>query len=615
MAAPATGRFRGGWPAVADRGGRESVGFRQLSARGAGSMNKFLLLAFGCLLSLILPVHASGVSDFALIDHQGKFHQLSRYADREAVVLYMHSSQCATSKATLPKFLSLQEKMAGEPVEFMVMMADSGQTRSNVAAMAQRRGINLPILFDESQLITRELGFNVASEVVVIDPERMEVLYRGAVDGNGANASLAAAVPPSVAPRSTHLERVLFSILEGRPLLTPGPPADGMSLALDRLQSLKEREISYTDDVVPILKRRCTGCHQENGTAPWAMSSHRVVKGWSAMIRETLLTRRMPPGQIDPRHVDRFADVHHITSREKATLVEWIENGALRDGEEDPLAEQEPAGPEWALGEPDLVVEFPEQNVPAKGVIDYIFTPVEIDIDEDKWVSAYEFNIGNRAALHHVVAYTQNERQQRQNSSRGGSRTNFGGYAPGRQHVVFDDNTGILLKKDMRFMIQFHYTTIGREVTDQTSLGLYFRDTPPERNLSRTAVMNGEFVIPPGARNHRVTATTTIPRDSWLYSFAPHMHYRGRDIRFFALYPDGGSEELLSIPNFQHNWQMVYRLREPVHLPAGTVVVADGGYDNSALNPLNPDPSQEVTWGDQVWDEMFITWMRISEVE
>jgi len=207
----------------------------------------------------------------------------------------------------------------------------------------------------------------------------------------------------------------------------------------------------------------------------------------------------------------------------------------------------------------------------------------------------------------------QDEKQQRQNQSGGGSRTNFGGYAPGREYVSFDENTGILLQEDMRFMVQFHYTTVGKPIVDVTRIGLYFHDSAPDFPLARTAVMDGEFVIPPGAADFAVTARAIIETDSFLYNIAPHMHYRGKRVKYRAEYPDGSSEELLSIPNFQHNWQMIYKLREPKFLPAGTTIVADGAFDNSSMNPLNPDPAQEVRWGDQVWDEMFIAWMRVSE--
>src|SRR5690606_28862696 len=166
------------------------------------------------------------------------------------------------------------------------------------------------------------------------------------------------------------------------------------------------------------------------------------------------------------------------------------------------------------------------------------------------------------------------ERQQRQNASGGGSRTNFGGYAPGREYVEFDEGTGVLLQKDMRFMVQFHYTAIGRPVVDVTRIGLYFHDKPPALPLARTAVMNGEFVIPPGVEDYPVIARATIARDSYLYNLAPHIHYRCKRVKYSAEYPDGTVEDILSIPHFQHNWQMIFRLHEPKFLPAGTVIVA-----------------------------------------
>lgn len=557
----------------------------------------------GLLIVLWLPSRAWAVGDFALLDQQGDFHQLSRYRDSEAVVLFMHQPSCPISTAQLERFAVMREHFRGEPVQFFVLVAEHGVDREQMQYAMQALSSDLDVLMDTSQLVTDTLPFERAAEAVVVDPARMEMLYHGAFDLHSSH-------------RDRHheplLQGIVEAVLDDRPVPDHSPESAGSPLALSALSAVQNDPPSYSGDVVPILERHCIDCHREGGSAPWAMDSHGAVQGWSSMIRETLLTRRMPPGQIDPRHADRFADLHHIPDGEKARLVTWIDNGARRDGEEDPLEQIEPRESEWALGEPDLVVNFPVQEIPATGVMDYRFVPVEIDLSEERWVRAYEFNIGNEAALHHVIAYTQDARQQRQNSSRGGSRTNFGGYAPGREYVLFDEDTGIRLTRDMRFMIQFHYTAIGRALTDETSIGLYFHDEPPERSLTRTAVMNGDFVIPPGVREHQVVATAEIGEDSYLHSFAPHMHFRGKYIHFYAEYPDGERENLLSIPNFQHNWQMVYSLREPFFLPAGTMVIAEGGFDNSSLNPLNPDPRQSVRWGDQVWDEMFITWMRVS---
>lgn len=566
---------------------------------------KLLLLSA----SVTLSGHAS--TDFGLIDQQGKFHQLSRYADHKAVVLYKYSGACPESKAGLSRLAELRSAFGEDDVKFLVLVSDSDASRAGLTEFAERRGFDFPFLLDESQLVTEALGYQRASEVLVMDPGRTRVLYQGALDSAEALAAL-----PKGADGGTgmYLGAVLRAVIDERPVPSYVEVTAGMELPFDRLQYYRSTEISYVDEVAPVLERRCVDCHRENGVAPWSMDSHRMVQGWSSMIRETLLTRRMPPGQIDHKYNERFVDVHYITDDEMATLIHWTQQGARFDGDVDPLRLIEPKQSEWALGEPDMIVDLPPQHVPATGVLEYVFAPVELGLSEDKWVSGYAFDIGDKSALHHVIVYTQDSRQQRQNASRGGSRTNFGGYAPGREYVAFDDDTGILLRRDMRFMIQFHYTTVGREMVDKTRLGLYFHDTPPGNRLVRTAVMNGDFVIPPGVQDHPVRGEAIISRDSLLYSFAPHMHFRGKHVRFTANYPDGTTEELLSIPNFQHNWQMVYRLKEPVSLPAGTVIVADGGFDNSHLNPLNPDPSQEVRWGDQVWDEMFIAWMRISEV-
>jgi peroxiredoxin len=556
---------------------------------------------------------ASSVPDFALIDQNGRFYQLSRFVDQRVVVVLAFQRDSDSGQSVLAEFVSLSRRYQGAPVQFMVLVTDSSETRESLKELSSTLGTEIPFLLDESQLIADALKVRSVGEVLVIDPLELAALYRGDLglfNIGAADQALAASLPGV----TSYLHYVVHSILRNEnftenPVASEGPPLD-----LDKLIPHRSVEISYETQVAPILIQRCVSCHKPSGMAPWAMDSHLMVQGWSKMIRETLLTRRMPPGQIDPAFASNYVDVHHITDAEMSVLIAWIDSGALRDEKmPDPLSDILPDASPWTLGEPDLIVDFPEQAIPATGVLEYVFVPLEIGLTEDRWVSAYEFDVGDKTALHHVILYTQDSRQRRQNASGGGSRTNFGGYAPGREYVVLDADTGILLKRDMRFMIQFHYTAVGRELVDKSRLGLYFRDTPPKRELVRTAVMNGDFVIPPGTREFPVSASTLIAKDSYLYSFAPHMHFRGKHIRFSARYPDGSYENLLSIPNFQHNWQMVYRLRDPVVLPAGTEIVAEGAFDNSRYNPMNPDAGQTVSWGDQVWDEMFITWMRIAE--
>ncbi len=549
------------------------------------------------------------VGDFALLDQHGTFHQLSRYSRSNALVIYVYSRQSDSTNSSLDKLAVLRERYRDRGIEFLLLDPDADDRGSLVIEALGSSSENFPVLLDSSQLVSRSLGIRLFGEVLVIDPETMTLVYRGAIDSRAGEMSTGADSSQS----RNYLDEVLSAISLGGEPIGDMPWSHGKQIQYLVDSNSAYSKVSYADQVVPVLERRCIGCHRDGGVAPWSMDSHKMVQGWAPMIRETLMTRRMPPGQIDDYFLPNFEDVHFITDEEKSILVSWIDQGAVFDGDLDPLTTLPAQESEWALGEPDLIVEFPPQEIPASGVLGYKFVPVEIGLDRDRWVRAYEFDIGDKTVLHHVVAYTQDARQQRQNQSGGGSRTNFGGYAPGREYVTFDEGTGILLEEDMRFVVQFHYTTVGKAVTDVTRLALYFHDTPPALPLIRTAVMDGEFVIPPGAPDHVVVARAEIVSDSYLYNIAPHMHYRGKRVKYRAEYPDGTTEELLSIPNFQHNWQMIYKLREPKLLPAGTVIVAEGAFDNSALNPLNPDPTQEVRWGDQVWDEMFIAWMRLSE--
>lgn len=550
---------------------------------------------------------AREVGDFALIDHAGVFHQLSRYSDSKVIVLYSYGADCDVALAAVEKLNFLDHKYKERGIRFFMIDSILEDSRLGVRESLGSQN-TIPVLMDTSQLVSYSLSISRTGEVLVINPQSMQLLYRGALDSR----AVAAALGTTDRISRNYLDEVLSAVLLDGPEVPDVTWRGGHKIAYEDV-GLEAARVSYVDEVVPILQARCQGCHQDDGVAPWSMNSHQMVAGWAPMIRETLLTLRMPPGQIDETYVDKFVDVHTVTNEEKRTLVKWIDDGALIGGANDPLQNLQPETSGWSLGEPDLIVEFPSQEIPASGVLDYKFVPVEIGLEEDRWVRAYEFDIGDRSVLHHVVAYTQDAKQQKQNSSGGGSRTNFGGYAPGRAHVEFDENTGVLLEKDMRFMVQFHYNTIGRAAVDVTRIGLYFQDTKPEFPLSRTAVMDGEFVIPAGDADFDVSARAVISKDSYLYNIAPHMHLRGKRVKYRAEYPDGTREDLLSIPNFQHNWQMVYRLKEPKLLPAGTVIVAEGAFDNSANNKLNPDPTQDVRWGDQVWDEMFIAWMRVSE--
>jgi len=317
------------------------------------------------------------------------------------------------------------------------------------------------------------------------------------------------------------------------------------------------------------------------------------------VIRESIMTKRMPPGQIDNYYLHRFKSVNHLTTTEETFLIHWINAGTPKDDGEDPLSKPLKPIPEWTLGKPDMILYVPRQEIPATGVLPYRHIPIDVELDEDKWIKGYEFKPSNRSVVHHIIAST----LKKQGGGRRG--TMLGAYVPGKEPITYHD-AGFLLGKDEDFIMEMHYTTNGKATSDSTQLGLYFHDSPPKRLVRVGTNMNTSFVIPPHAKDHKVSAKVEIKRDTYLYYVFPHMHYRGSRMDYTLKFPDGSSDKIISVPNYRFNWQMDYTLKEPIFLPAGTVIASDGAFDNSRMNKYNPDPDAEVRWGQQSWEEMFI---------
>ena len=305
----------------------------------------------------------------------------------------------------------------------------------------------------------------------------------------------------------------------------------------------------------------------EGGIAPFAMNSHQMVQGWSPMIREVLYTKRMPPGQIDNEYVHDFRDVAHITVEETQTLVNWIENGAKNTDDADPLAEYSPELVKWAYGEPDMVIPVPPQQIPATGVQDYRNIPLALDLEEDIWVKAVEFEAGDPTVLHHIIAfaYGPNGMNQFEILNQG---IGLGAYAPGNEINTYPGNSGFPLKAGGGLFLQLHYTTSGKETTDASEIALYL--WMKSQSVRFLADLRRRISTSRPSRSDTRWWQPKFRKDSYIIMLGPHMHYRGHDANFTLVYPDGSSEEVLNVPNYQFNWQKVYDFKDPKFVPAGT---------------------------------------------
>ena len=306
-------------------------------------MKNVSLLKITLVSLLLIPAFSNAVDrvgDFSLLDQEGNYHGMSWYGDHAAVALLVQANGSAATAAALPAFDALKTTYDSQGVEFLMINPIGGQDRAELQAQVAEYGVEIPVLVDDARVISAALGIEKTGEVLIFNPKSFTVEYRGAIAG---------------------LEAAIQEILAGDNVSTPLLAASGEAVTFPT-----QAAVSYTRDIAPVLAEACASCHREGGVAPFAMDSHAMVQGWSPVIREVLMTKRMPPGQID-RHIGEFVNDRLIDVADIRNIIAWADAGAAKDGDTDPLAELTWPTSKWANGEPDLILDIPATTVPATG--------------------------------------------------------------------------------------------------------------------------------------------------------------------------------------------------------------------------------------------------------
>lgn len=537
-------------------------------------------------LRLLEGLVSKDVPNFRLLDVEGRAHELFYHWEAAAVVLVLAGDNLESlqlQQAELDRLRALQTSR----VRHFILT-----TRSDPAQRERARqtvGTGFPgwtVLEDEGGVVSRQLGSGTTPEVLVLDTARWTRAYRGQLADMWDDH------------RRGWAEDALVAVLNSRPVVVRETRVSGEALPPG------PDPAEYSKDVAPLLQAHCVRCHSPGNIAPWAMTRHADIQERAALIKDEILTRRMPPWHADP-HGAALANNELIAPLDLARLVDWLDRGAPRGEGNDPLADEVPPPPaDWPLGTPDHILRTRSYSLPASGIIDYKYEIAISPFPTNVWLRAAVVKPGNRRAVHHVLVFSGGFAEL--TALQGGLAGYFAAFVPGQAQDPFPEGTGKLLKAGDLMVWQLHYTATGQPETDRTELGLYLHPTPPNRELRTTAAFDTSFVIPPGARDHAITADHVLQQDVVLYEMSPHMHYRGNRFRFDVIWPDQRRETLVNVPYYRFDWQSLYRLKEPLRLPAGTRIVCDGGWDNSPANPYNPDPGQAVSFGEQSWEEMFI---------
>jgi peroxiredoxin len=539
------------------------------------------------------PQDAKTIASFTLPDAAGKAWSLADHKGKNATVVFFLGTQCPINNSYAPRLAELYKNYAEKGVGFVAINSNVHDTDKEIAAHAQKFGIPFPVLRDAKQQIADVFGAQRVPEAFVLDAG-LKLVYQGRIDDQ---FGIGYTRPQ---PTQTELIAALDEVLAGKKVSQPKTEAAGCFITRAPKAKSSTASVTYAKDVSRIMQSRCQECHRPGQIGPMPLLTYDDASDWSAMIREVVSEKRMPPWHADPKH-GHFSNDRSLTKQEFDTLLAWIDQGCPKGDEKD-LPEPRKFADEWNIGKPDIVLTMPNAyKVPAeapKGGIPYQHFMVKTNFKEDTYVQGIECKPGAPGVVHHIVLYIVTD------ASKG-----FDGFSPlatwvpGDRGLKLTEGFARMIPKGATLIFQMHYTPNGFAQEDKSSVGLVLAKTPGSIMHSKIIVNMG-IEIPPGANNHKIEGSTTFTKDVMLYSLMPHMHLRGKSFEYAAVYPDGKREVLLWVPKYDFGWQTTYVLAKPLRLPAGTKLECVGRFDNSKENLNNPDPTATVRWGLQTWQEM-----------
>lgn len=382
--------------------------------------------------------------------------------------------------------------------------------------------------------------------------------------------------------------------------------------------------VTFSKHIAPIIFNHCAVCHRPGEVAPFSLMSYEDVKKRDRTIAYVTQKRFMPPWKPEPGFGD-FHDPRRLSDEQISLIKRWVDEGSVQGKPED-LPPMPKFADGWFLGEPDLVVQMPEEfTVPAEGRDIYRCFVIPLKLDEDTYVTAAEYRPSNRKVVHHALLFLDTSGAARRLDEKdpgvGYSRMGgpgfipsggLDGWAPGAFPRPLPDGIGREVRKGSDLVIQTHFHPTGKPEKEQSSVGLYFCKKKPAK-LSTTIPLGARKIdIPAGEKDHKISRSFTFPVDTEVIGIIPHAHLICREIKATYTLPDGTEKPLIWIKDWDFNWQDHYRYKETIKFPKGTRVDMTFIYDNSPANPRNPNnPPKRVRYGEQTNDEMCFLFMPI----
>ncbi|MBI1875631.1 MAG: hypothetical protein HYZ58_18690 [Acidobacteria bacterium] len=393
---------------------------------------------------------------------------------------------------------------------------------------------------------------------------------------------------------------------------------------------------TFTKDVAPILQDKCQACHREGYMAPMSLVTYEDARPWVKAIKSRVASRQMPPWHIDKTvGIQRFKNDRSLTDDQIDTIVRWVDAGAPKGDPKDmPPPKQFARDDVWGFAEmfgpPDLIIKSTPYTVPAVAQDAWYKPVVETGLTERRWVRAIEIHpstVKGRKITHHALArLLQDEpgsRELRASSAADDDQTSAGlfmEWAVGKQGEIMRPNSGKLMLPGSKIVWDIHYHAVGDDITDSVELGIYFYPKGQEPKYRQVLALYSS--IAGGSRNIDIPPNSTFVSQAFhvmkqsgrIENFQPHMHLRGKGMALEAITPDGKTEVVSYVSDYNFNWHVNYVYDDDAAplFPKGTILKVTSWYDNTASNRNNPDPNQWVGYGDRTVDEMGHAWINVT---
>lgn len=389
--------------------------------------------------------------------------------------------------------------------------------------------------------------------------------------------------------------------------------------------------VTFNQHIAPILYRECSPCHRPGESAPFPLLSYEDAKRHAAQIAGVTRRHFMPPWLPQAGYGD-FAEQRRLTPAQIRLIADWVKEGALAGP-----ASHAPAPPkfttDWQLGPPDLILHTTRPYQLAADAHETFWNFIlPVPITSTRWVRAIEVRPGNARVFHHAnIVLDRSGGAKRRETVPGGGFPgmdltfeeetfdpdgHFLSWKPGSEPVVEPDGMAWRADPGMDLVLNVHLRPTGKPETISPVVGLYFTNKPQTRfPMLIQLEHDGAIDIPAGDKDFLVSDDFRVPMDLNALAVYPHAHYLARLMEGYATLPDGTRKWLVRIPDWDLNWQGVFRFNKPVFLPRGSVVSMRFHYDNSAANVRNPNhPPKRVVGGNEASNEMSHLWLQVLPV-